>query len=541
MRNRNGRIAICRCRPLAESPGEFLGCWQSQIGRCEMIMESGGMPRTFDTTAPRPPARTMIIALSAILVLAGCVPAARPQPPQVTPSPASASPTEPDPPPAPTTYRGSEEPPLELTELWQSAGQPIADLSSADVIKNSLVTTGWGKARSDEESVVIDSRHGTVRWRASQLPREFALDSDGRPRARLSDVAGWAVERTNEGMLILPYQLGPCQDGGHECPARELKPYREQGLVGFSLTDRSQVWHTDPIRSAAPRADRPPTSGFQSLEVVGATSSTVLVTIGVAGNYFADLEWDSPERRPRTIAYDSATGSNRWQLDGFVAEAMFAGDVVLGRERSSRPGATGGVPVRVDAVLGKRRWSMSAETSVKWSSIGDSGAIATEVGSSDPDSPAARQFWVPSYDVDPQPLPPASPDASDWIAPAIGGPRAWRVVSGSSPDGSPKGPQLQCVDISGEFVAARTPLPDDAIAAQLGWADYVWVGTASGKVRAFDPTGKPRSPKLTGTVRLVEVDLLLVTRPGSTLLRLLEINATARTPITGVIGCDDLK
>ncbi len=273
---------------------------------------------------------------------------------------------------------------------------------------------------------------------------------------------------------------------------------------------------------------------------MGATSSTVLVTVGAAGNYFSDLEWDSPERQPRTIAYEPATGWKRWQLDGFVGEEVFPGNVMIGRERSSLPGAAGGVPVRVDAVRGNRLWSMPAETSVQWSSIGDSGAIATEVGAAAPDTPATRQFWVPSFDAANLPMPPASPDASDWMAPSLAGPTAWRVVSGSGPDGSAKGRRLQCVDLTGEFVAARTPLPADVIAAQLGWADYVWVSTAAGKVQAFDPTGKPRSPEFTGTVRLVAPNLVLVTRPGSTLLRLIQMTATSKTPLTAA-GCLHLK
>ncbi len=479
------------------------------------------MPRTFVRTALRPPVRLMIIALSAILVLAGCAPA---PPPVPSPSPASAAPAEPESPPVPKRYGGLVEPPLELTELWQRADQPIADLSSAKMIEDSLVITGWGRERSDEESVVIDSGRGTVRWRAGQLPREFTLDATARPTARLTKLAGWAVDRDTGGVLILPYQLAPCRDGGHRCPAEESKPYREQGLVGFSLADRSQVWHTAPIRTAAPRADRPQTSGFQSIEVVAATSSTVLATVGVAGNYFSDLEWESPERQPRTIAYDSATGRERWRLDGFAAETVLAGDIMIGLERSSLRGATGGVPVGVDAVLGKRLWSMPAGTSVRWSSVSGQDAIATEVGGSGRDTSTAHQFWVAGDSGDTHPLPPVSSGGNGWIAPSLAGPMAWRVVSGSSPNGSPAGRKLQCLDLDGEFVVGGTTLPDDVIAARLGWGDYVWVSSTSGKTRAYDPTGKPRSPELTGAVQLVDPDLLLVTRPGSTLLRLIKLD-----------------
>ncbi|WP_152365604.1 hypothetical protein [Microlunatus speluncae] len=468
-----------------------------------------------------PVLRTMIIIAAVTLLLAGCVSTRPPRPTDPVPVPAS---SEPAPAPVPTPYAGPGKPPLELTELWQNDDQPLAEIDSAEVIAGSLVITGWEKTRNDQESVVIDADHGKVRWRAGQLPREFRLDSADRPTARLSQRAGWAVERLADGMLILPYHLGSCRDGGHECPAKELKPYREHGLVGFSLADRRQVWHTAPVRGAAPRTDRPQTSGFQKFEVVGATSSTVLVTLGVAGNYLADLEWESPDRQPQTIAYDSAMGWVRWRIEGFAAETVIDGDVVIGLERSSRPGAAGGVPVGVDAVLGSRLWSMPDSTSVRWSSIGGFGLIVADVGDAGRGPAPARRTWISGPSGHTHPLPPVSPAGADWIAPRLGGPLAWRVVPASGAGGASGGPQLQTLDDDGEVTIGPTALPDDAVAAEVGLIDYVWVSQASGRVRGYDQTGTPRTKELTGSVRVVAYSQLLISHSGSTRLQLLDLD-----------------
>lgn len=344
----------------------------------------------------------------------------------------------------------------------------------------------------------------------SPSPAPARYDGPGKPRLKLTEV--W---QSDAQPLI---NLGPCRDGGHECPAAELKPYREHGLVGFSLADRRQVWHTAPVRSAKPRGDRPQTSGFQSYEVVGATSFTVLVTLGAAGNYFADLEWESAGRQPKTIAYDAAMGWELWRHEGFVAEEILFGDVAIGLERSGRPGATGGVPVGVDAVVGTRLWAMPAETSVRWTHVTRQGAVVVETDRL-PDS--ARQFRIDGSG-EPLPLPTPAPHGSGWLTPGMLGPLAWRVVPRSSPDGSPEGPMLQAIDLDGDLTVGGTALPDDAVAATLGWSDYVWVSLASGRVQAFDRTGRPRTPALTGAVHLAGHDQVLITRPDSTRLRLLD-------------------
>lgn len=454
--------------------------------------------------------RPVIIALAAVLALTGCV-AARPSDPSPK-EPATTAETS-----APGRYQGPAQPRLELTEAWQTDDQPLINISRAEVVAGSLVIMGWGSGSGEQDSVVLDAERGTVRWRAGQLHREFTLDSAARPKVRLSNLAGWAVERQDEGMLILPYHLGPCRDGGHVCPAAALKPYREHGLVGFSLADRRQVWHTAPVRSARPRADRPQTSGFQTYDVVGATASTVLATLGAAGNYFADLEWDAAERQPRTIAYDATTGRERWRREGFVAEELLVDDEAIGLERSVRPGATGGVPVLVDAVAGTRLWSMPTATSVTWTSVSRHGAIATEA-----DGSPARQFLIRGHG-EAQSLPTPS-DGPGWIAPGLLGPLAWRVVPRSSPGGSPEGPALQAIDLDGKLTAGRAALPHDAVSAELGWSDYVWVSLASGRVQAFDQTGEPRSDVLAGRVNLLGPDLILITRPDSRELRLIELS-----------------
>ncbi|GAB3754564.1 hypothetical protein GCM10028864_34440 [Microlunatus parietis] len=455
--------------------------------------------------------RPMIMALAAILALTGCV-AARPS------TPGSKTPAVTAETPAPVHYQGPGQPWLELTEAWQTDAQPLINIGRAELVADSLVITGWGSGPAEQDSVVLDAGRGSVRWQASQLPREFALGPKARSKARLSNLAGWAVERGDDGMLILPYHLGPCRDGGFECPTTELKPYREHGLVGFSLADRRQVWHTAPVRSAKPRADRPQTSGFQTYEVVGATSSAVLATLGAAGNYFTDLEWDAAERQPKTIAYDPTTGRELWRRKGFVAEEILVDDVALGLERSLRPGATGGVPARIDAVAGTRLWSMPAETSVNWSSVSRHGAIVTETASA-----AAGQFLVRAHG-EAQPLPTVSSDGPGWIMPGRRGPLAWRVVPRSSPGGSSEGPLLHAIGQDGRLTLGATTLPHDAVSATLGWSGYVWVRLASGRVQAFDRTGRPRSPEFSGDIRLVDSDRLLVTRPDSSRLRLLELD-----------------
>lgn len=447
--------------------------------------------------------RILVLVLGAALALAGCTSTPKPSPPSASPS-------------VPAPYDGPDAPPLEPAEVWTTDTETIDLVGDADLVGSSLVVTGLGnKTLHHNDSVVIDQRLGSVRWRASQLPREFALDSEPGAVARLSHFSGWPIESGPDGILVLPYHLGPCQDGGHSCSKEELKPYGERGLVAFSLADRSQVWHTKPIRVP----DDEDGVSQRRFRVAGASEHVVLASFA-ADEYWRDPVSDD-DRAPLTIGYGVQTGEELWRRPGLVAEAIVDG-VGIGQEPSSRPRVEGGVPVGIDLTTGRELWSMPTETSAVWSSIGAGHAIVVDYGRSSSNVTKLRLLRGRNGEV--IDLPTSAPDAIGWIAsPIAGGPLAWRVVSEFDPDGSRDGDKLYSLDADGSVRVGVTNPRDGAGPRATGFGPYVWLNLPDGRIQAFDQTGAARSEVLTGRVHALGSDLLLISQPRSTSLRLLRV------------------
>lgn len=157
--------------------------------------------------------------------------------------------------------------------------------------------------------------------------------------------------------VLIEYHWNSCPV--ENCGGRDDLPSNEDGIALLSAADGSVLWRTPTIPSAPASADDP--TRLMSSALWAADDTTALVTIRTNGEHegvrdLADL---------RTVAYDVATGTKRWEQTGVWPRAI-TGDTVVGERSLHRPlpsDPTGELAdstvVALDVGTGAQKWDLA--------------------------------------------------------------------------------------------------------------------------------------------------------------------------------------
>ena len=277
----------------------------------------------------------MVTALAAgLMTLCSCTSAPPPVPAPSAPSPSVSAA------PAPSALR------LAAAPLWsreskkyfpgKAPAAPISSVRTTTIVGDAVLMIGHvPEHRGQERLAVLDAATGKLRWSATaheKVPGGGGILYDYMNAALVGDPAGdWS--------LVVSYRR---KLGGDKV---------EDGFMGLAGRDGRLLWKFPAQRVT--RCSCPWT--VSTVALLGPVSATtVLVEMQTDRVKVGTVE-------ERTVAYDPATGRQRWAAKG-VTPVRIAGDVVLVHRPKLPEKATDQVPPTLSALdlnTGKPRWDLA--------------------------------------------------------------------------------------------------------------------------------------------------------------------------------------